>query len=268
MRVRARGFALIAVLWALVLLAALAAAVAGGTRTEAALTRNGTESAIALGAAEAGVMAAVERLVASLAPGAVEGDGGQRFELELVGVPVRVALFDACGRVDLNEAPLALLEAAFAAGGFKRPRAYADAVVERRRQRRFDSEAVLRPLLDLDVATWRRLRPLVTVHCRQAGLDSRFAARALLERLPGIDRAVLAQLLERRAEPADPARAPPPLPGLGAAESLLIGSHRLAHVVVADALVPGGATERLSVALALAIGSSRPYALLDWRRGG
>lgn len=265
---RSRGFALIAVLWALVVLGALAAAVAGGTRTEAALARNGTESAIALSAAEAGLMTAVERLVLSLAGGPVDGEGAERFEIEMVGVPVRVAVFDACGRVDLNEAPSPLLEGAFAAAGLQRPRAYANAVVDRRKQRRFDAEAVLRPLLDLDVATWHRLRDFVTVHCRQPGLDPRVASRDLLAQLPGVDRKTLEQLIERRAEPIDPARGAPALPNLGAAQSLLLQSHRLAHVVVADATVPGGATERLTVTLAVALGAVRPYALLDWRRGG
>jgi hypothetical protein len=263
-----RGFALVAVLWALLLLGALAAAVAGGARTEAALARNGTESAIALGAAEAGINAAIERLALNLAATASDADGASRFELEIVGVPVKVASFDACGRIDLNEAPTALLEVAFALAGLDPPRAYADQVIEQRRLRRFENEAQLRPLLGLDAPTWSRLHDLVTVHCRQPGLDRRVAARALLARLPGVDPIVLDQLIERRSQPIDPVRGAEALPNLGAAGALLLESNRFAHVLVARASVPGGATEVLTVAVSLALGATRPYAVLDWRRGG
>jgi hypothetical protein len=262
-----RGFALVAVLWALILLGALAAAVAGGTRTEAALARHGTESAIALGAAEAGINTAIERLVLTLAAGSIGPDGGSRFELDAVGVPVRVTSFDTCGRVDLNEAPPELLEPIFALAGLEKPRPYVDRVVEFRRVRRFETEATLPAVLDLDAATWGRMRNHVTVHCRQPGLDRRFAARELLARLPGVDQSTLDQLIERRAEPIDLARGIAPLPGLGAAETLLLESNRFAHVITARASVPGGATETVTVVVSLAFGAERPYALLDWRRG-
>jgi Tfp pilus assembly protein PilX len=80
-----RGFALVAVLWALLLLGALAAAVAGGTRTEAALARNGTESAVALAAAEAGVNLAIERLIGMVGVGAIDADGASRRCLPVPG---------------------------------------------------------------------------------------------------------------------------------------------------------------------------------------
>lgn len=265
---RDRGFALVAVLWALLLLGALAAAVAGGARTEAALARNGADSAVAVAAAEAGVNLAIERLIGMVGIGGTDPDGASRFEIEVVGVPVRIAMFDTCGRVDLNEAPPELLEAVFAGAGLTPARAYADRVIEHRRQRRFEIEAALRPLLELDAATWARLRDQVTIHCRQPGIDRRVAPRDLLARLPGIDRYILEQLIERRAAPIDLARGEQPLPSLGAAETLMLESNRFSHLVVAQAAVPGGASETLSVLVSLVPGASRPYMLLDWRRGG
>jgi general secretion pathway protein K len=264
---RDRGFALVAVLWALLLLGALAAAVAGGTRTEAALARNGTESAVALAAAEAGVNLAIERLIGMVGVGAIDADGASRFELEVVGVPVRVAMYDTCGRVDLNEAPTELLEAVFAGAGLTPTRSYADRVIEHRRQRRFETEAALRPLLEIDAGVWAHIRDQVTVACRQPGLDRHVAHRDLLARLPGVDPRILEQLVERRAEPVDLARGVSPLPSLGAAETLLLESNRFSHEIVARAAVPGGGTETLTVLVSLIPGASRPYVLLDWRRG-
>jgi len=269
MKARAdRGFALVAVLWALLLLGALAAAVAGGTRTEAALTRNGMDSAIAAAAAEAGVNLAIERLIGMVGVGATDPDGASRFDIEVVGVPVRIAVFDTCGRVDLNEAPLELLEAVFAGVGLTPARAFADRVVEHRRQRRFEVEAALRPLLEIDAGVWAGLRDQVTIHCRQPGLDRRVVHRELLARLPGVEPQTLELLIARRSEPVDLARGVQPLAPLGAAETLLLESNRFSHQIVARAAVPGGGSETLTVLVSLVPGVARPYMLLDWRRDG
>jgi general secretion pathway protein K len=110
---RERGFALLAVLWMLILLAALAASYSLTTRTSVALARNAVGSAEAEALADAGIHRAVAGLL-------VTGGDSQGFRAD--GTPyawafangqVRFSIEDEGGKIDLNGASEALLAALF-----------------------------------------------------------------------------------------------------------------------------------------------------------
>ena len=122
-----RGFALAAVLWALVLSAALAAELHTSVRADQRATANARAQARARWAARAGLARASEalrsRLATSAATGALVVSDADTFvvppqELEVDRVKVRATVVDARARVNLNLATAEELRALFAAVGY------------------------------------------------------------------------------------------------------------------------------------------------------
>ncbi len=124
-----RGIALVAVLWALVLLAVIVATVLSESRTQSRLARNFLDAAQAEALADGGVYRALEGLARPVASGGWRVDGTvyawRRPEGE-----VRIRIEDEGGKVDLNRAAGRLLRNLFLAAGLEpaRAEALADAV--------------------------------------------------------------------------------------------------------------------------------------------
>ncbi len=115
-RRRERGFALLIVLWAMVLLAILAAQVTGSGRAESHLAAALRQSAQLEEAANGAVYETIWHLV--------DGSGEQWpvaagvYELDEPGAHVRVEIEDERGKLDINQVPEPLLESLFLALGF------------------------------------------------------------------------------------------------------------------------------------------------------
>ncbi|MGQ9367940.1 general secretion pathway protein GspK [Azospirillum sp. ST 5-10] len=105
-----RGFALVLAVWAVTLLAALAAALGGETRAAALATRGHVGGAVAEALADAGVHAALFDLGRGAASPRV-----RRIDLGAGAALVRID--DEYGRIDLNAAPEAVLRALFRHAG-------------------------------------------------------------------------------------------------------------------------------------------------------
>jgi general secretion pathway protein K len=172
-----RGFALVAVLWMLVLLAFLATSYSASTRTGAFLTRNLEEGARAEALADAGIHRALWELLRFDAEAPLRTDGTV-YEWAFAGGVVRFSMRDEAGKVDINAASEELLESLFAAAGLDAPsaRALAEAVAafhdggEAASGSPFQQHGVFRAVDDvqqvpgMSAAVFARIRPLITVY--------------------------------------------------------------------------------------------------------
>ena len=158
---RNRGIALVAVLWVIVLLAAMAVSFVGTIRTEATVTRNLVDNAGAQALADAGIYRAILALYHSfedVQPGgdsgilsvldeAVEATSGedeagssvQSGELRFDGRPytwpfddgvVQIAIQSEAGKIDLNAAREELLLGLLRANGVEQPEVLIDRIAD------------------------------------------------------------------------------------------------------------------------------------------
>ncbi|MFB3054227.1 MAG: general secretion pathway protein GspK [Alphaproteobacteria bacterium] len=119
-----RGIALVAVLWALVLLAVIAATVLSESRTQSRLARNFLDAAQAEALADGGVYRAMEGLARPVASGGWRVDGTVYAWARPEG-EVRIRIEDEGGKIDLNRANGRLLRNLFLAAGLEPQRAEA-----------------------------------------------------------------------------------------------------------------------------------------------
>jgi len=142
---RERGFALLMVLWTLMLLALLATVYGSNARTEVLLARNLVTNAQAEALADAGIFRAAAGLTRQPREGGFRGNGqvyiwrpslqGPDVRAAAAAGPldeVRFTVRDEGGKVDLNHAPAPLLRELFVAVGVKPEAgaALADAIVD------------------------------------------------------------------------------------------------------------------------------------------
>ena len=124
MRRGQRGIALVAVLWALVLLAVIAATVLSESRTQSRLARNYLDAAQAEALADGGVYRALAGLARPSAAGGWRVDGTV-YAWRRADGEVRVRIEDEGGKIDLNRADGRLLGSLFLMAGLEPARAEA-----------------------------------------------------------------------------------------------------------------------------------------------
>jgi general secretion pathway protein K len=235
-----RGIALVAVLWVVVLLAVIGAAVISETHTEYRAVRN----AIRLAAGEAVADAAIHRAIADL----LDSAGSHRWRIDGTPAPfqfdgqtVSVAVQDELGKIDLNYAADELLTGLFRSVGVdsRRSAALLDAISDWRdeddlhrlngaeapdyrdagrrytpRNGLFQTVDELRLVLGMDDALFKRLEPALTVYSQNRGIDVETAPREALRALPGMDDPAVERRVRARSARADggPGQpgAPPP----------------------------------------------------------
>lgn len=290
---RERGMALLTVLWMLVILSALVIGLGATARTETYLARNQVDAARARHLAEAGVQRAILALLDEVEAVRLRPDGSSGIEFQLAGGAVRATVQDECGKIDLNTGWGELIRGAVqvASGTTGRD---ADAVVdaildwrdpddqrsqrgaERReyeaagrvgpRNAAFQTVEELQQVLGITPELYRRIEPLVTVHCLQSGIDPRVAPLAALRALPGIrDREVeqVAALRKRTLDRGDPL----PEPALTGIQRYVSKSPGYAYTVRAVATLTGGAVYRLDALVWITPDGERPYAVVNLREG-
>jgi general secretion pathway protein K len=277
---RARGVALISVLWILAFLTVVAAGLSVQARTDARMTRTMVDVARARAATEG----AVDLLVWELLHGSGDGDprpvDGRVGVLEVAGTGVEVAVFDERGRIDLNKASAPLLDALFAAVGVddavRGP--LVDAVLDWRdpdslrriagaeddeyaradraygaKDRPFDSVEELRLVLGMSPDIYVRVWPAVTVFSPQSDVDPGRAPASVLQALRG-----------GRALP-EPGSGDLALDPGDAGSGGAAGPRRGTFTILARARLPGGAA-RLAATVEIRQGPlDRAVSVLDWR---
>ncbi|HEX3487415.1 MAG TPA: hypothetical protein VHT51_20330 [Micropepsaceae bacterium] len=119
---RSRGFALIVVLWFLVLIAAIGTYLMVNARTETAIARNTRVAATAEALADAGIAQAVFNLTDPVESNRW-GLDGEPHRLQLTTGEMEIRLSDENSKINPNHASDALLSALFEAAGVERMRA-------------------------------------------------------------------------------------------------------------------------------------------------
>lgn len=109
-RPRQRGFALLIVMWGLVLPALVCARVLSAGRMEAQLANNLRDAAVAEDAADGAVYRTIYNLIGA---GEVRWPAQGQFRATMAGVPVEITVRNLTGRVNPNIASPELLEALF-----------------------------------------------------------------------------------------------------------------------------------------------------------
>jgi general secretion pathway protein K len=275
---RQRGIALISVLWAVVLLSALAASLLVASRTELRLGRNAAGQAQARALAEAGVNRAILGLLERQPDQRWRGDG-TLYHLSLPGGAVRIVIQDEAGRIDLNKAGVGLLRPLLRTAGLDEAEAeaLADAIRDWRdpdqlrrlhgaedddyraagytygaADRPFAAVEELQQVIGMSSALYRRIAPAVTVFSGQGNVDATVAPRAVLAALPNMTEAEIDAVMAARAGRTAPA---PFRPG-GAV-----------FTVYAEARGENGSVYLREAIVRITRDPARPYLIHGWKQG-
>ncbi|MEH6576282.1 MAG: PilX N-terminal domain-containing pilus assembly protein [Amphritea sp.] len=220
----AKGIALVSVLWVIVLLSLMAAAISTTSRSSGQLTNNLRYATQARYAAEAGVQWAFWGLqipanqIPWLADGAI-------YEMPLSGMLVQVAVVDENGKIDLNAATEAMLKPLLIAAEVEDAKidSLVDAILDWRdeddltrlngaedddylqagleweaKDAPFESILELRRVLGMDEQVFRTIKGSVTVHSGKQAVNPLVAPKLVLMALSGIDEFQAEQYIEER----------------------------------------------------------------------
>lgn len=219
-----RGIALIAVLWVVLLLALLAANFSRTTRTGNQLARNLVVNAEARALADAGIYRALAGLMERSPQRRLAVDG-TRYRIVYNDGEVLLSLQDEGGKIDLNRAPQVMFVSLFQAVGVddERSVALADALADYRdadhdrhlngaedadyrraglpfgaKDAPFEAIEELRHVLGMSESLYRKVQPAITVFGRGRRINRATAPPLVLQALPGMDDAALAERLQAR----------------------------------------------------------------------
>lgn len=274
-----RGSILVVTLWSVGVVAALLVAILGGARTESLVTRNAVALARAQVAAEGATEIALARLLARRAEGraAFAGDAEPWSDGDISG---RWSVIDENGRIDLNEAPWEMLAGLVRAIGRDETEAgvlachvlaYRGAVDPRcpalgvaLEGRLFAAPGQLAALPGADPDLLAALLPHVTVHSGALGIDPGAASREALLAVPGHSPGLVDHFLARRAmrmAQGDDASVHDVLPP----SRYLSASPGEVFTIHAEAVLSGGAVQRVERVVRLTGEAQRPWRTLAWR---
>ena len=234
------GIALVMVLWLLALLSVIAGSLVYSSRTELGIAANLVGRARAEAFADAGVHKAIQQLAAAVASDPERWRGNGAVHLWQLGeAMLYITIIDEAGKVDLNQAPLPLLQALFTGYGVadQDAAALAAAVVDWRdpddlvtpngaetaeyaaagrdygpANGQFTTIEELSQVLGVSDELYRRLEPALTVYSQRPGIDSTVATRGVLLGMPGATPEMVDAYLEQRQAALDTGLPPPPFP--------------------------------------------------------
>lgn len=286
---RRAGFALLAVVWGVGLIAAMVVAFMTSSRLRLQAASNVANSAAANYIADAAINLTAVKLLARQSIADSQGadasyDGAPRFCV-LDGAAVAVAIEDEGGKIDLNTAPPEAMQAVLMGLGIEERAAkgIARSIAEFRtpsvavgtdlspvtqsgkpippKRALFGTVTELDQVGGLDPALYRLLTSFVTVASKSPGVDPRVAPPGLFAALAGYPSADVLRL------------AATPFPnGLDRKDmhfpaNLNQMSERSAYLIHAEALLATGQIASRETLLDLRPANGKPFALKEWRRG-
>lgn len=276
------GFILIAVLWILATLAALASTYSVYVVNTAFATRVNDDRLQIKNAISSGVELAAYRLLADNKPAGA-------FSARLSRSTISVQFASEAARVDLNAAPKALLAGLFSAVGVSSSDGakYAERIAGWRRTARSDDDnreaqdykeagydyvprrgpfqntLELPLVLGLPRYVAERVLPLVTVYSGAGQIDIRVAPPEVVSALPEITREQLRKVLAQRAQNPDNGQALLNL--LGPASALASVTANPAARVEVSIRLDNGRTARAEVVILILKEDEEPFRILSWR---
>ncbi len=195
---RQSGIALVAVLWTMVLLGMLAAALVAMSRSDA---RNATLDQERLQADET-LQAAIDIALVALSDPAQHWpvDGTAR-TITFNGVPVTVGITAESGKIDLNGGSAELIGGLLtvAGDGPGAADALSQAIVEHRQSSPFNNLAELLQMPGMTPDLFDRIAPSLTLYSGSSSVDPKLAPMDVLMAIPGNTRADAEAEMARRA---------------------------------------------------------------------
>ncbi len=296
-----RGFALVIVLWAGVLLSVIAASFAFSMRVETRLAGNLVERAQAEAIADAGIRRGIVALLADASGPRWVADG-RPYELPLGDGSMQIRLLSENGKIDLNGAPEALIQGLLrflARSGElsdeRQAARIADAILDWRdpdkrarpdgaedrhykasgrpfgsRDGAFLSVRELNQVLGVDAEAYARLAPWVTVYSWAPQVDPMTASRHVLMAVPGLDAGLVDRFIAARealyagqsAGGGASTRLPVELLSPGARYLSRADSRVYTVEVVGE--VPGGTRASRRAVIQLTGDARKPFAIVAW----
>jgi len=290
-RRRVRGTALLLVLWITALLAVILGSFAVVARTELQQSRNLFDTIRARLAAEAGVARAVYELNRADVATRWIADG-RLYEIDFEGMAIELMVQDESGKVDINAADPATLQAMFVLAGADEDsaRKIAAAIIDWRDPDQLaqpegaedpEYEAAdlpygasdypfrlapeLQQVLGMDYELYRKVAEWITVYGGSGQPNPSFAPAALLPLFTGVTPELAEQLIAQRhaLDPMQMQATPLLLPD-GRALMALGGTGT--YTVRSRATLPNGTEAAIEVTLRMGGGpGGRAYSVLRWR---
>ena len=229
-RDRQRGFALLAVLWAAMMMAIIVGSMMTSSRSGALIARARLNAATLSATADAAINGAIARML-DPDPARQPPTDGRHWSVTFDGIPVSLSVQDEAGKIDLNHANDALLSRLLEIGGLSPGQAgiMADRIREWRspsashlvswardtayldtdagygpRHAPFPSVSELLLLQGMDPQVFARIAPSLTVTSGTPWVDPAYAGRDALLALPGMDEAAVTRALAARRTAAPP----------------------------------------------------------------
>jgi general secretion pathway protein K len=279
------------VLWITMLLAVLAASLTSSSRTEGRLARNQLANARAEALADGAVHRAVLGLLEPDPELAWRADG-RIYAFGLADGEVRLAITDEDAKVDLNGAPLELLEGLLTTLGLTPDEArimaarigdfrdeddepepdgaedpdYAAAGLDHgAKDSFFQNESELLQVLGMSPDLYARLQSRVTVYSGSEGIDPTRADAVVLSAVPGMTPELIETLLVARE--TDDLYSVLDDDVLFDLELYFIPSRESVFTIVAEARSPEGGVFVREAVIELSADPARPFEVFDWYRG-
>ena len=275
LRGRQRGFALLLVLWGLILLGLIAASFLRETRVSTTLARNIVENAKAEALADAGIQRAILGLLDSDPATAWRADS-RLYRFALGEGAVDIQIHDERGKIDLNHAPAEILVALFQATGSDPEAAHrlADAILDyadRDGNRRpagaedsdytdtglkegakdapFDRKEELMNVLGMTRTIYDAVASSVTVYSGQSDVNTTTAPELVLRTIPDLTAKQFDEIMSARS-----GRVPSQLSRVDVV------------TIIADATTSGGGRFVREVVARRSGEPGDPFHLLEWRQ--
>jgi general secretion pathway protein K len=194
-------------------MAILVVGFSGDARTQLQLARNQNEAATAQAIADAGVSFAILG-VFDPSPATQWRADGRQHVIRYGGGVLQISLQDEGGKIDINVAPLALLNNLFQVVGIPNAQQLARAIAAARPQRSpddigrspevetapaFAAVEELRRIPGMDKASYDSVAPFVTVYSGSPRFDPMTAPRAVLLSLPNAQEDAIDRFIVQRA---------------------------------------------------------------------
>ncbi|MCB2101833.1 MAG: general secretion pathway protein GspK [Rhodobacterales bacterium] len=286
-----RGFALVVVLWMLIILSTTALTLSTELRVETRAAVNAQELARAGALADAGVYRGIAALLdTSLNPDERWTPDGRVYEETFDDQVLKISLQDENGKIDLNAAdPLLLRQLLLARdmesqaadrlvdhildwkdeddlrrlNGGEAPDYEAEGLAVLPANRPFLAVDELRTVAGMTEPLFRALAPALTVYSGKPGVNPQTAPRLALMSLPGADPAEVDAILQARSASADVLGVAVPTLGGDA----VTGELGPVYTVRCQVEMPSGLVFAREAVVWVASAAVRPYWILDWRRG-
>ena len=283
---RQKGIALVVVLWTVALLTIMAAGYSATMRTETRLTANQLQVAQSRALAEAGIWLGVKDLLRPLPDQQIPKDGAAH-EVVLEQGTVILHIHDEAGRIDLNSARSEILMTLLQYAGMDQDAATGvlNAILDWRDQddqvreqgaeefqyKRagldygpkngpFNSIEELRLVLGMTEPVFTRLRPLLTLHSNQPGINPAVASRETLTALSGEDSTGVDEFMANRIGNEQTGG----VEMLTGIDSRFFSSSRDKNYLIVSEGTVGGSKMRLQ-AVIMKKNLQQPYTVLSWQ---